>query len=191
MRTFPRDWRLLVMIFYGVCLVIVALIFLYIAFVVLLLNLGGAGLIPHEIKDIFESDLGDGYSIRIWSERDWDPDHAYPAIYYEISHNNAIVVPTHYVTNEDDDFNYDIHIAYADGGNLVAVYDTVLWEDCVYIFFDKRNAEGSGHCPSQDWAKEYFQLKEANPDLPLEFYWLEELPLNIEWLEDCESCKDR
>jgi hypothetical protein len=105
----------------------------------LLLGIGSDDPIDQEIANI---DLGDGYTVRMWREPP-DLDDIYPSIYYEITKSDTIVIPTRYLMSETEDYTYSIRVASADGGKLVLIHDEQLWEEGVFILYDKaENRDG-------------------------------------------------
>jgi hypothetical protein len=127
-------------------------------------------------------DLGNDHFVRIWTEypswSDWDPDIAYPAIYYEITQYDKAVVPKTWL-GLDFGYTYDIETAFAEDGALACVYDATLWGKGLFIIFDATSGESwprlseyeVSYTPAvrRKWVDRYNRLMLENPSLPRYF----------------------
>jgi hypothetical protein len=154
------------------------IIFIVIVILVFIIVVCAKPLIFGSRTQIAKIDAGDEYYIWIWKEypnlENWDPDIAYPKIYYEITQSDEVVVPTTWL-GLDFDFSYDIQVAFAGGKTLVAVYDSELWDNGLFIIFDKESGESWPRLRDDEvsyepdvkrkWGSRYNRLIAENPSL--------------------------
>jgi hypothetical protein len=129
---------------------------------------------PVSDKTLALIDAGDGYTVHIWREFDGNVEEGIFSIYYEITYFDSTAIPPVLMMTEPFSASYDIQFVFANGGDLVCIYDTNLWDRGLLIIFDKLFGESwppaSAYARGEYWKQWDYQLsllKAENPDLPI------------------------